>query len=177
MYIDSGAGAVATNPHQSDLLFISSDWLLTTEYLEYPERRLVFREEVVPADAHGATLTTGQKYLWVADRGRNFIWVVDTETDQIVNRIFLVGSASPDPTPDLLAISPNGSHVYMSLRGPAPLTGDPHVSTGSTPGVGIIKVTEGGRDGIFETFARMSNIDSNGVERADAHALRLRLTQ
>jgi hypothetical protein len=25
--------------------------------------------------------------LWVADRGRNFIWVVDTVTDVVVNRI------------------------------------------------------------------------------------------
>ena len=33
--------------------------------------------------------------------------------------------------------SPNGSHVFTSLRGPVPLTADPHVSTGSTPGVGV----------------------------------------
>jgi hypothetical protein len=65
----------------------------------------------------------------------------------------------------------------MSLRGPAPLTADPHVSTGLTPGVGIIKVTEGGRNGIFEALAPMSNVDAGGVERADAHALALRLVK
>lgn len=59
-----------------------------------------------------------QKYLWVADRGRNFLWVVDTETDKIVNRIYLPNDLSTDPTPDLLALSPGGKHVFMSLRGP-----------------------------------------------------------
>lgn len=142
-----------------------------------PERRLIFREELDPADAHGATLTKGQKYLWVADRGRNCIWVVDTQTDQVVNRIFLAGGVSPDPTPDLLALSPNGSHVYISMRGPAPLTADPQVSTGATPGVGIIKVTEGGRNGRLEAFAPMSNIDAAGVQRAGAHALSLVVTK
>ena len=177
MYIDSGAGGLATNPHQADLYSFPVTGYSPLNPPNTPERRLVFREEVDPADAHGATLTNGQKYLWVADRGRNFIWVVDTETDQIVNRIFLAGAVSPDPTPDLLVLSPNGSHVYMSLRGSAPLTADPHVSTGSTPGVGIIKVTEGGRNGIFEALAPMSNIDAGGVQRADGHALSIRISR
>ncbi len=127
------------------------------------------------ADAHGATLTKHQRQLWVADRGRNFIWVIDTTTDQHVNNIPLAGPVSADPTPDLLATSPNGSHVFMSLRGPNPLTADPHVSTGSTPGVGVIKVLQGGRSGFFEGVAAASNIDAAGIERADVHALSIRL--
>jgi hypothetical protein len=63
----------------------------------------------------------------------------------------------------------------MSLRGPVPLTADPHVSTGSTPGVGILKVIRGGRDGVFEAVAPVSNVDAGGVERADVHAMTLRL--
>ena len=63
----------------------------------------------------------------------------------------------------------------MSLRGPNPLTADPHVSTGSTPGVGVIKVLQGGRSGFFEAVARASNIDAAGIERADVHALSIRL--
>jgi hypothetical protein len=95
--------------------------------------------------------------LWIADRGRNFLWAVDTATDAIANLIHLAGDVSGDPTPDLLAVSPNGSHAFMSLRGPNPLTADPHVSTGSTPGVGIIKVIEGGRSGSFEAVAPISS--------------------
>ena len=95
-------------------------------------------------------------------------------TDLLANTIPLVGP-SADPTPDLIAVSPNGSHAFMSLRGPVPLTADPHGSTGSTPGVGIVKVTQGGRDGIFEAVARVSNIDASGVERADVHAMTIRI--
>jgi hypothetical protein len=113
--------------------------------------------------------------LWVADRGRNFHFVVDTSTDTIVSRIPLVPGPSSDPTPDLLVTSPNGSHVFMSLRGPNPLTADPHVSTGATPGVGVMKVLESGRSGFFEAIAPVSNLDAGGVERADVHAMTLRV--
>jgi hypothetical protein len=75
----------------------------------------------------------------------------------------------------LLVASPNGSHIFMSLRGPNPLTADPHVSTGTTPGVGVIKVLNDGQNGFFEAVAPVSNIDAGGVERADVHAITLRL--
>lgn len=111
----------------------------------------------------------------MADRGRNFIWSIKTATDEVVAEIPLAGPLSPDPTPDLLATSPNGSHVFMSLRGPNPLTADPHVSTGAIPGVGVIKVLQGGRGGLFEGLAPVTNLDGAGVERADVHALTIRV--
>ena len=52
-----------------------------------------------------------------------------------------------------------------------PLTADPHVSTGSTPGVGVLKVTAGGRNGVSKPLAPVSNVDAGGVERADVHAM------
>jgi hypothetical protein len=64
--------------------------------------------------------------------------------------------------------------MFMTFRGPNPLSGDPHVSTGATPGVGVLKITQSGRSGVFEAIAPMSNKDANGVERADAHALWVR---
>jgi hypothetical protein len=87
------------------------------------------------------------------------------------------GHFSPDPTPDLMVLSPEGTHMFLSFRGPNPLSGDPHVSTGATPGVGVLKITAGGRDGVFEAIAPMSNKDANGVERADAHAIWMRNVQ
>lgn len=177
MYLDSGAGSAPGNPYSADLYSFPVTGYSPTNTPNTPERRLVFREEIDPADAHGATLVKNQKYLWVADRGRNFIWVVDTETDRVVNRIYLPNELSTDPTPDLLMLSPQGKHVFMSLRGPAPLTADPHVSTGKTPGVGVIKVIQGGRHGTFEALAPMSNVDPGGVERADGHALAIRVVK
>lgn len=176
MYIDSGGGTAA-NLYQADLYAFPTDGYDAANAPNLPLPQLIFSDPAEGADAHGAALTKHGKYLWVADRGRNFIWVVDTAIDQIVNQIYLDEAVSSDPTPDLVAVSPNGSHAYLSLRGPNPLTADPHVSTGKTPGVGILKVTEGGRSGIFESVARVSNVDAGGVERGDVHAMTLRIVR
>lgn len=174
MYVDSGGGTTS-NLFQADLYAFPVAGFSAANPPNLPAPRVVFSENVAEADAHGATLTKHKRYLWVADRGRNFLWVVDTATDAIVNRIELAGALSSDPTPDLMATSPNGSHVFISLRGPNPLTADPHVSTGTTPGVAILKVTNGGRAATVEAIAQVSNIDAGGVERADVHALTLRV--
>jgi hypothetical protein len=174
MYIDSGGGT-PTNVFEADLYAFPVTGFSPLNPPNTPAPKVVFSEDVDEADSHGATLTKHSRYLWVADRGRNFHFVVDTASDTIVNRIPLVPGPSPDPTPDLLVVSPNGSHVFMSMRGPNPLTADPHVSTGATPGVGVMKVLEGGQDGFFEGVARVTNVDAGGVERADVHALGLRV--
>ena len=175
MYIDSGGGTPA-NVFEADLYVFASTGFSAANPPNTPAPTVVFSEDVDQADTHGAALTKHGRYLWVADRGRNFHFVVDTATDQVVNRIALTPGPSADPTPDLLALSPNGSHVFMSLRGPNPLTADPHVSTGATPGVGVVKVHQGGRDGYFEGVAPVSNVDAGDVERADVHALTIVVT-
>lgn len=174
MYIDSGGGTAA-NLHQADLYSFPVGGYSGSNAPNTPSPTLVFSDPAEGADAHGAALTKGAKYLWIANRGQNFLWVVDTKTDEVVNTVSLEGPLSEDPTPDLLAVSPNGSHAFMSLRGPNPLTADPHVSTGSTPGVGILKITAGGRNGAFEAVAPVSNVDAGNVERADVHAMTVRI--
>lgn len=176
MYIDSGGGTAA-NIYEADLYAFPVTGFSQANPPNTPTPKVVFSEDVEGADTHGATLTKQKKYLWVADRGRNFHFVVDTATDEVVNRIMLTPGPSVDPTPDLLMTSPNGSHVFMSLRGPNPLTADPHVSTGSTPGVGVMKVLSGGKGGFFESIAAVTNVDEMGLERADVHALAIRLTK
>jgi DNA-binding beta-propeller fold protein YncE len=202
MYVDSGGGT-AGNLFEADLYAfpLGPDLYSDLNGVNTPSPKLVFSEDVDGADSHGAALTKHGKYLWMADRGRNLIWVVDTATDRVVNTINLApwlrlsgrpaaiptadmlqqaghcGHFSPDPTPDLLVLSPEGTHMFLSFRGPSPLSGDPHVSTGATPGVGVLKITEGGRNGVFEAIAPMSNKDAGGVERADAHALWVRIVK
>jgi DNA-binding beta-propeller fold protein YncE len=175
MYIDSGGGTAA-NLFQANLYAFPVTGFSPANAPNTPAPRVIFAEDTEDADAHGAALTKHLKYLWIADRGRNFLFVVDTETDEVVNRISLASNLSADPTPDLLAISPNGSHGFMSLRGPSPLTADPHVSTGATPGVGVLKVLESGRDARFESIAPVTNRDAAGIERADVHAMTIRRT-
>jgi hypothetical protein len=173
MYVDSGGGTAAQ-------LFGAHLYVFPVSFLpvnppNVPTPTIVFSTNEAESDAHGATLTNHGKHLWIADRGRNFIWAIDTGTDTVAGIIPLEGPVSSDPTPDLLVTSPNGSHVFMSLRGPVPLTADPHVSTGSTPGVGVIKVLRNGVHGVFEAAARVSNMDAAGIERADVHAITIRL--
>ncbi len=139
-----------------------------------PAPKLVVSQDDRETDSHGAVLVGDGRYLWVADRSGNRIVVISTATNQAVGDINLVGKLSDDPSPDLLDISPKGDRVYVSLRGKLPLSGDPHVSTGSTPGVGVIEVKHGGRSGRLVEIARIANLDGT-VDRADPHALRVRL--
>jgi DNA-binding beta-propeller fold protein YncE len=176
MYVDSGGGTAA-NLYQADLyVFPLRQFSRRPSPPNLPRPGVVFNEsDQEHADAHGTAVARDGRYLWVADRGRNFFWVVDTRTDEVVNRIDLVSDLSEDPTPDLMHLSPNGSHAVVALRGPVPLSGDPHVSTGTTPGVGVLKVTRAGRSARLESIARVSNVDQNGTERADVHGIAVRL--
>ena len=135
---------------------------------------VVTQDDRDPTDSHGAVLTGNGRYLWVADRSGNRIVVISTATDDVVGEIPLVGALSDDPSPDLIDISPAGDRVYVSLRGQIPLSGDPHVSTGSTPGVGVIEVKDGGKRGRLIEIARIANLDGT-VDRADPHGLRVRM--
>jgi hypothetical protein len=94
----------------------------------------------------------------------------------VEREIPLAGAVSSDPTPDLMAISPSGNRVFITFRGPAPLTGNvPGVNNavGATPGVAVVRVEENGRRGTLQTLAPISNVVA-GVETADPHAVAVR---
>jgi hypothetical protein len=71
--------------------------------------------------------------------------------------------------------SPFGTRLFVAFRGSLPLSGDPHIATGNSPGMGIILIDRDGESGRLAAILRISNRDDAGVERADAHALRVRL--
>jgi len=178
MYISSGGGTPA-NPLESDLYaFPLSDFSSTPNPPNTPAPALVFsHDDRGFVDSHGAVLTKHDRFLWVGDRAANRIVVVDTPTDAVVNEFGLVGAASADPAPDLMDISPSGNRVFIALRGPNPLTGNaPGVdnAVGSTPGVGVVRVEQNGRRGVLQAIAPITHV-VEGVERADPHALRVRL--
>ena len=126
-------------------------------------------------DAHSIVPTKHERYAWVFDRAANVAEVFETENGAHINTIELAGPGAEDPTPDLGDISPSGNRIFVSLRGPNPLSGDPHASTGDSPGLGVIQVTEGGKSGFLKEIVRISNMDAGGVERADGHGVRVRL--
>ncbi|MGH2947603.1 MAG: YncE family protein [Solirubrobacteraceae bacterium] len=175
MYVNSGGGTAA-NLSEFDVYAFSLRELSTEPSPpNTPAPRLVVsQDDREHTDSHGATLTKRGRYLWVADRSGNRIVVVDTQTDEVVEELSLTGPLSDDPSPDLLDVSPSGNRVFASLRGSIPLSGDPHASTGSTPGLYVIRVTRGGRSGEIESIRRIANVDPAGVDHADPHGLRVR---
>jgi hypothetical protein len=179
MYINSGGGTPA-NPLEADLYsFRLSGFSTAPNPPNTPVPELIFSHDARGfVDSHGATLTKHARYLWVADRAANRIVVVDTRRDRVVNEIALAGPVSADPAPDLMGISPDGNRVYVSLRGPTPLTANvPGVNNavGSTPGLGILRVTRGGRSGRLQAVAPISHM-VGGIETADPHGLAVRDT-
>jgi DNA-binding beta-propeller fold protein YncE len=179
MYVNSGGGTAA-NPLEADLYaFPLSGFSMTANPPNTPAPAVVFSHDARGfVDSHGAVLTKHHRFLWVGDRAANRIVVVDTATDTVVNEIDLVDSVSSDPAPDLLGIAPSGNRVYGALRGPNPLTANvPGVNNavGATPGLGIIRVTQGGRAGVLQARAPITHVVA-GVETADPHGIAVRQT-
>ena len=126
-------------------------------------------------DSHGMVLTgSAGKYLWAFDRHADTVEVLSTADDSHVGTIPLNGSLTDNAAPDLADSAPQSDLVFVALRGPTPLSGDPHNARGSTPGLGIMQVADHGRDGRLVGIVRLSNIGPDGVERADPHGLRVR---
>jgi hypothetical protein len=172
MYINSG-GAL-----EADLYTFRLRDFAGANDPNMPVPSLVYTHDGTASDSHGAAATKHGRYLWVAERFGNNITVVDTATNAVIQQLDLAGSVSNDPTPDLLVVSPSGNRVFMTLRGPNPLTGNNPAfgnAAGSTPGVGVIRVESGGRNGVFFTRIPISHVDGGGIERADPHGIAIRL--
>jgi len=176
MYVNSGGGTAANMAEFDVYSFPLAAFSATPSSPNTPAPTLVVSlDGGMEADSHGAVLTKKGRHLWVADRLGNRIVVIETAKSRMVGEFTLAGALSDDPSPDLLDISPGGDLAFVSLRGALPLSGDPHASTGSTPGLGIIQVKQNGRTGVLRGIARIANVDGGGVDRADPHGLRVRL--
>jgi DNA-binding beta-propeller fold protein YncE len=114
-------------------------------------------------DPHGMVLVRN-RYLWMANRGfGDNIAIFDVRNQQLVGQINDAGEA-----PDLMAVSPDGSTVFVTLRGPKPLTGGMS-ATGSTPGMAVIQVDRNGAGGHRTAFVPIgrqgpdSDADPHGI--------------
>ena len=177
MYINSGAGGEMTNPSNFAVYRFPLAGYAATNGPNTPSPSELFVDSThhPERDGHGLLPMRHNRYLWVFDRALNVAEVFETSFGGRVNTVDLDHRSIPGLTPDLAAISPSGNRVFVSLRGPNPLSGSPHAATGAVPGIGIVHVTEGGRSGVLASVVRISNKDAAGVERADAHGIRLRL--
>jgi DNA-binding beta-propeller fold protein YncE len=173
MFVNSGGGTAANLAEFDVYSFALRKFGAAPSPPNTPAPTVVVSEDDRDADSHGLVLTKRGHFGWVADRTGNRIVVIDPEREVKVGEFSLLGPLSADPTADLLDVSRSGAYVLASLRGPTPLTADPHASRGTTPGVGVIRVDDVGRSGALVGIAPISNV-VGGVERADPHALAVR---
>jgi DNA-binding beta-propeller fold protein YncE len=96
--------------------------------------QIAHRAETRGHDAHGSAITPDGREYWLVNRVTSNAIVMDTETREIVAEIPFVGK-----TPDIVAISPDSRHAFITLRGPNPVT-MPHVAVGETPGFAVFDV-------------------------------------
>jgi DNA-binding beta-propeller fold protein YncE len=125
-------------------------------------------------DSHGMVATGAGRYVWVMDRHADVVEILSTEDDSRVRTLPLNGGLTDNAAPDLADVDPSGRFVFVAFRGPTPLSGDPHNAKGSTPGLAVLEVVDGGRNGRLIGLVRLTNVGSDGVERADPHGLRVR---
>lgn len=174
MYINSGGGWPADKfPTSASLAYDVYAVDLGT-LPKSVDAKLITSRDGKNADSHG--MAAVGPYVWSGDRAGNNIEVIDSAGNTSVGTIELAGKVSEDPAPDLMDAAPDGSHVFIALRGPSPLTGNDKAvnnAVGSTPGVGVVKVSDGGKGGELIGVARVSNM-KDGKETADPHGIAVR---
>jgi hypothetical protein len=88
-------------------------------------------------DAHGVRITPDGREFWQVNRGTGDGLRIDARTFAVLGQI------DAGDTPDILDFSPDGRFVYITQRGPNPLSGDPHVARGTLAGVLVVDVATG----------------------------------
>jgi hypothetical protein len=149
-------------------------------------------------DSHGSVAIANGNYVHTFDRIQAEVYVVDTSTNTGSFAYSLRNSSvckgimddtnlpEDDPSPDLQDTTPDGLYIAIALRGPAPVT-FAHTTQGSCPGVGIVKLDNGGRNGKLITVLSTTNLTPDsipvvvvpggvnyvGKERSDIHMVQV----
>jgi hypothetical protein len=142
-----------------------------------PHPQTIAHDDSVPRDAHGVAKSRDEKYVYFFDRAANVVEIYEAATGHYVETENLVSRFSADPTVDLAGEAPDGKYIYLSMRGPNPLSGDPHASTGSTPGLLVVEILPDRPHLAIRGAAYIDNTDAGGVQRADGHGVRVRQLQ
>ncbi len=169
-----GGGGTATNLDQFSVLRLPMAGYTAANPPNVPAVERLFDDDSPERDAHGSEATSRQRYVWVGDRDGNVAEVFDGVSGAHLSTVDLTSAFSADPTPDLFAVSPARAWFFLSTRGPNPLSGDPHSSHGTNPGMLVVQLTQHGLSGRVRGLVPITNPDAAGVERADAHAIRVR---
>jgi hypothetical protein len=184
MYVNSGGSPVdvsSKDPHDHALYGFDVYKFPLTGYAagnkpNTPAPRVLL-SKTGASDSHGMAPAGGGKYIWVMDRHADVAEILEVATGNRIATVNLNGQLTPNAAPDLVDVAPSGDRLFVAFRGPVPLSGDPHNAIGSTPGVGIIQLTEGGKAGALVSILRVSNPDQQPKQQPDPHGLRVRRTR
>ena len=86
-------------------------------------------------DAHGIWAVPDGSEMWLVNRVTDNVVLLDPETFEITEE-FPEGFGE---TPDIIAMAPDSSRAYITLRGPNPIS-SPHVAVGTTPGFSVVDI-------------------------------------
>lgn len=117
-----------------------SSWLYVFD-VAAAEPRLVATHNLsaVGQDAHGVWVDTRRRELWVVHRVSSNATIHPLATITSPGHTWSV-VAFVGKTPDLIAAAPDGSRLFVTLRGPKPAPTIPHATVGETPGIAILDV-------------------------------------
>ena len=173
VYGDGGGGSPA-NLDQFSVFRMPRSGYSATNPPNTPAVQRLYDDDAPDRDAHGTAVSVRERHVWVGDRDGNVAEVFHGRTGAHVNTVPLTSPFSADPTVDLFAGSPDRRWLFASTRGPNPLSGDPHSSHGTDPGMLIVRMRDRGLTGQVRGLIPITNVDATGVERADAHGIRVR---
>ncbi len=121
-------------------------------------------------DAHGFWFTPDGEELWLLNRETNDGLILDPDDDSVVEEIDEYGPATGDEpetsdAPDIMWSSPDGEYMFVTLRGPAPLSGGAHAATGVNPGFAVMDIETRERVDVVEPDP-IENYDDEDIEAA-----------
>ena len=121
-------------------------------------------------DTHGFWFTPDGSELWLLNRETNDGLILDPDDDSVIDEIDSYGPATGDEpedsdAPDIMWASPDGAYMFVTLRGPAPLSGDAHAATGVTPGFAVFDIEARERVTVVEPDP-IDDFDDEAIEAA-----------
>lgn len=115
------------------------------------------------AEAHVGTIDLTESE-WCVGEGAPFVNQDDEDYE-----------FNDDPAPDLVDITPDGSRLIVSFRGPHPVTVK-HAALGSCPGFGVVTLDGDGSTGTLTHVFRTFLSDATGTKNlSDIHAAAVRI--
>jgi len=131
-------------------------------------KELLRTESAQGLDAHGVRFSPDGKRLWAANRNSDNALIINARTFEVIRVIEDVAD-----TPDILDFSPDSRLVYLSQRGPTPVSGAPHAASGDQPGVAVVHARSGRTLRVFEPE---TVVDEDGEVLNDIHGVGVRAT-